>query len=336
MLHKQRGQALIVITVTLMALLGMLALVVDTGRAYIEHARLQRAVDAASLAAVQDLPEDVNSAEQFAKEAFELNHRETVDKYQITFIGPPKTPEKVNTAIVTSQKTVNNQLAHFLGYPDWPITAQSAARSGPIGAIQHWIPIGVEEGEIELYQHYRLGNTSHTPADSSDLKRMYVPLDHGNIRQGVSNTINSTLYVGNNLPISTNSDIRDVCRGIDDRMRQRISVRGCFEVTSQVDPVGLNIVGPGMRKDWNYGEDPRLVYVPFVKQINGNTVQITGFGLFYIEYAHYDDMAMGASEPLTEVVGFFVKTVVEGPVLNDNTNYGVVGIEYVDLDKLVP
>lgn len=333
MLQRQRGQALVVITICLMALLGMLALVVDTGRAYIDHSRLQRAVDAAALAAVQDLPEDPSEAEKYAKEAFDYNNKGDAS-YNVSFVGPPNSPEKVNTAIITAQKTIKNQMAHFLGYEEWPLVAQAVARSGPISSVNHWIPIGVEEGEINLYEHMRLGNTAHTQANDQDKKRIYYPIQRGSLRSDVANTINSNISVNQNLSVIQNPNVQQICQGINDRMSAKLAVKGCFDITEPLNPAGLNLIGPGTRKDWAYGEDPRLVYIPFVEVIDKNTVKVKGFGLFYIEYAHYDDAALGSTAPLTEIVGYFVKTVVEGPILNEATNYGVVGIEYVDLNKL--
>lgn len=339
MLQKRKGQALIVITITLMALIGMLALVIDTGRAYIDHSRLQKSVDAAVLAGVQELPSN-NDAEalRIAREAFDANMNSGVAghkdvNYQITPIaGNPKSPDQIDRLFLTADMTVTNQLANFLGYPDWPIVAQAGARSGPIGRIQHWIPIGVEEGPIELYEHYRLGNTEHALGENSNgHRRNFVPLQNGNIKDEVANTIKSSISAGQVKNIAKNVDILDVCEGVGNRMRQKIGVEGCFnvdEATPNTD--GLNIVGPGVRKDWAYGDDPRLVYVPFVKQSTKDTVEIVGFGLFYIEYAHYDSQALGTQEPLTEIVGYFVRTIMEGPILDNAENYGVTGIEYLD------
>lgn len=343
MQRKSKGQALIVVSVTLMVLIGMLALVVDTGRAYIDHSRLQRSVDAAVLAGVQELPNsDDKEAIRIAREAFDanMNLSETESNgkskevnYQITSIaGNAKSPDQKDRLFLTVDTKVTNQLANFLGYPDWPIVAQAGARSGPIGQVEHWIPIGVEEGNIELYEHYRLGNTEHAlGSESNGHKRIYVPLQNGNLKDEVANTIRTSISAGQSKNIIKNANIKDVCDGIDNRMRQKNGVKGCFNVddaTPNTD--GLNVVGPGVRKDWSYGDDPRLVYVPFVKQTSKDTVEIVGFGLFYIEYAHYDSQAIGTQEPLTEIVGYFVQTVMEGPVLDDAENYGVIGIEYLD------
>lgn len=55
-LNKKQGQAAILVTVCLIGIISLLALVIDTGRIFVEHTKLQRGVDAAALAAVQDMP----------------------------------------------------------------------------------------------------------------------------------------------------------------------------------------------------------------------------------------------------------------------------------------
>lgn len=55
-LKQKNGQAAILITVCLIGIVSLLALVLDTGRIFVEHSKLQRGVDAAVLAAAQDLP----------------------------------------------------------------------------------------------------------------------------------------------------------------------------------------------------------------------------------------------------------------------------------------
>ena len=55
-LNKKNGQAAIMVSLCLVGIIALLALVVDTGRIFVEHAKLQRGVDAAVLAAAQDLP----------------------------------------------------------------------------------------------------------------------------------------------------------------------------------------------------------------------------------------------------------------------------------------
>lgn len=341
--RKQRGQAMIVIAVCLLALLGLMALVVDTGRVYIEHIALQRAVDSAALAAAQDLPETDFEPLPYdvAREAAEFN-KAPLSNLDIQFAAPPGY-SKANTVSVTATKVVPTRMAHFLGYPQWPITAQAIARSGPAELVRNWIPIAILQepsdlnGEFQVQQRLRLGNTGHTPANAQDIKRIYVPIDYGDLRTLTANTISSGVRVGQNLPIARNYNPQRICDGLDDRMRNKLSVRGCFKVDEPINLEGLNIIGPGVRNDWAFGEDPILMFIPFVEPVDQNNVRIVGFGLFYMEYAHFDPNPHGGSMPLTEIVGYFVRQVIEGPVIDASVNYGVIGIEYVDpKDLFIP
>lgn len=338
---KNRGQAVIAMTVCLFIILGMMALILDTGRIYLEHAKLQRSVDAAVLAAAQDLPaeegsQSLQSATEFGIKAAELNNVD-MRKFDINFAAPTNSVNgKLNTVIATNETTVVTRLASILGYNEWTITSSASARAGAIAKINNWIPLGIiDDGQgVRLYNHYRLGNTTHTSANNDDIKLLYVPINYANVRQDVSNTISSVLSVGSNVNIHKTYDANDICKGIDDRIKNNIGVKGCFDVTEPIDLTKLNIIGSGSRKDWAYGDDPRLVYIPFVKVVDSNYLQITGFGLFYIEYAHFDPTPFGGTRPMTELVGYFVRSVIEGPVLDTTIDYGVVGVEYVDLNSL--
>ena len=63
-LRREDGQALILMIVTLVVLLGFVGLVVDVGRAYLAQRQLQQAVDAAALAAGQTLPNSTKALTQ--------------------------------------------------------------------------------------------------------------------------------------------------------------------------------------------------------------------------------------------------------------------------------
>ncbi len=52
----ERGQILLVVTLALVALLGIAAFAIDVGYAYYAKRQLQSATDAAALAGAQDLP----------------------------------------------------------------------------------------------------------------------------------------------------------------------------------------------------------------------------------------------------------------------------------------
>src|SRR5690242_20706070 len=55
--RREEGQALVLMMLALVVLLGFAGLVLDIGRTYVAQRQLQQAVDASALAAAQDLPD---------------------------------------------------------------------------------------------------------------------------------------------------------------------------------------------------------------------------------------------------------------------------------------
>src|SRR5713101_3161068 len=53
--RRQRGQAIVIMALAMVAICGMLALAIDAGRLYFERRLMQDAVDAGALAGAQDL-----------------------------------------------------------------------------------------------------------------------------------------------------------------------------------------------------------------------------------------------------------------------------------------
>ena len=73
--HDQRGAALILVVVGMVALLGIVGLALDSGHAMLNKTRLQNTVDAAALAAAKTLDQtaDVALAEAAAVAMFAMN-----------------------------------------------------------------------------------------------------------------------------------------------------------------------------------------------------------------------------------------------------------------------
>src|SRR2546423_754463 len=67
LVRSEQGQTVVMSLVFMTVLLGMAALVVDVGSWFLDRRQLQSAVDAAALAAGQELP-DAASAEQAARD----------------------------------------------------------------------------------------------------------------------------------------------------------------------------------------------------------------------------------------------------------------------------
>jgi uncharacterized membrane protein len=88
--QDQSGQSLVIVAFAFLALVAMLGIALDLGLVYIERVRIKRAVDAASLAGVVELPYEQESYER-AMEYLDLNGY-AMDQTDIYVIGCIKDP----------------------------------------------------------------------------------------------------------------------------------------------------------------------------------------------------------------------------------------------------
>ncbi|MFQ5614123.1 MAG: TadE/TadG family type IV pilus assembly protein, partial [Anaerolineae bacterium] len=82
---SQRGQSIIILAFAFMALLAFMGLALDLGLVYIERVRLRRAVDAATLAGVTELPNESQAFER-AMEFIDANGY-AIDEIDVYFTG---------------------------------------------------------------------------------------------------------------------------------------------------------------------------------------------------------------------------------------------------------
>ncbi len=118
---NEDGQALIMVVLAIVVLMGIAALVVDVGMLYVEKANMQKAADAAALAGAQDLA-DVSAAQNTAKKYAEDNGAET-NKTVIT--TPYKGDSKKIKVICT--KTVPHFFGKILGFTETKVSASAVA-----------------------------------------------------------------------------------------------------------------------------------------------------------------------------------------------------------------
>ena len=125
LLKSSRGSSAIIFALALTVVLGMSAFVLDIGLVMMEKQGLQNAVDAASLAAAQELP-DTSAAIGAANAYIQLNGYMPSD-INVTFSDLNK---KVNIA---GTKTVNYIFAKVLGFNNTAILSDASAVTDKIG-----------------------------------------------------------------------------------------------------------------------------------------------------------------------------------------------------------
>jgi len=129
--NQEKGNTTIIVALFLIGLVGLCALVIDVGRLYWEANKLQNAVDAAALAAAQDLP-DTASAADTACEYIEANGFQP-SEIQISFSNGNKTID------ITSSRTVNFIFARLLGFESTSIHPQASASIDSMGGPFNYV-----------------------------------------------------------------------------------------------------------------------------------------------------------------------------------------------------
>lgn len=128
--RRNEGSVIVIVALLMTVFCGFIALVTDIGIAYAEKAQLQNAIDAAALAAVQELPNTTN-ATNVANQYIQLNGFNPSD-VTITFSDS-------NTTInITGTKNVNYTFAKIIGLDSTTVNTKSAAKTG-IAASVPWI-----------------------------------------------------------------------------------------------------------------------------------------------------------------------------------------------------
>jgi hypothetical protein len=132
--RAEDGQSLIIVVLFLAVLLGFCAVCLDVGHAYLAQRRLQSSVDAAALAAAQELP-DVLSADAFARSygSGGSNTPDGVDDVQMTVstrcIATIPGCAPANAVVVKETGTVTTAFAKIFGINDFTVHASATACS---------------------------------------------------------------------------------------------------------------------------------------------------------------------------------------------------------------
>lgn len=136
---RERGQILVLFALSLVAIIGMVGLVLDSGGAFAQRRTQQNAADVAALAAANDLIANQGDAEWVATaESIATDNGYTNGVggavVQVTCVNCPD--QTLDPAVDGVQVTVNitapheNNFAGILGMPTWNVSATATSKTG--------------------------------------------------------------------------------------------------------------------------------------------------------------------------------------------------------------
>jgi len=155
-LKNNKGSVLIIYMVFTSLFLCFCAIVTDIGMVIIEKQKLQNAIDAASLAAAQELP-NTTRATEVANEYIRLNGCDTADT-SIAFSDSNK------TISVTATKSVDFYFARYMGFESTTVSPTAKASKFTIGdAFNYVLFSGSKTTTLTLNgSNQYVGGSSHT------------------------------------------------------------------------------------------------------------------------------------------------------------------------------
>ena len=127
-MKDKRGQTLVVFAVLLPVLIFFVGLAIDSGMAYITKAKLSKAVDAACLTGMRNLPQGQSTATTLATHMFNANFGPNPPTPTITF---PKDSNGNQQVSVTATTNVNTFFAQKL-FQYWSVSDTAVATRGKL------------------------------------------------------------------------------------------------------------------------------------------------------------------------------------------------------------
>jgi Predicted membrane protein len=124
---KEHGSVSIVVALSMTVLMAFSAIVIDVGRVALEKQALQNALDAATLAGAQELPDNTSTAQQMAVAYFEQNGYPKEAIQQIVFLNSNKEIR------ITATQPVEYTFAKILNQGDnTSVTVSAAAQKSSV------------------------------------------------------------------------------------------------------------------------------------------------------------------------------------------------------------
>ncbi len=297
LMKSKKGSSVILLVLTITILLGITACVLDIGVVVLEKAKLSKAVDAATLAAAQELVTEKTNVQNLAYEYLYRNNQNYINAsctIDIDYRGVE----------VAAAKDVDYYFANIFGIRKKNIKAAAKARVENISSLSGIIPIAVVQQTFIYGKRYILkeGGGGGTTGN-------YAPIGLGGTG---ANIYKNNLLNGYSGTISVGDIILTETGNIAGSTHTAINY-----LTSQCSDTY-----------YNYSLNcPRVIFLPVVNTLSVNgkkAIQVLGFATFFLEGVTID-----SSTGQADVIGRFITYCMDGETSSTISDFGTYGIKLV-------
>jgi Flp pilus assembly protein TadG len=299
-LQQQRGTTMIMTAALMVAILGCTAIVTDMGLTYIRKQKLSNALDAAALAAAQD----ISISEQKAREtAIEYIQKNGFSEANVEII----VSSSVKSIEIKGKDNVDFYFARVLGFYNTQVDARAKAVVFPVTGMTGVRPLAVEDFPFQYGVQYVLKEGAGDGYNGNFGPVALGGTGANNYRNNIKYGYNGKLKVGDWIETETGNMPNPTEEGVDYLMNQCNHTPKC--TTNHYD---LSC--------------PRIISIPIVDtlQVNGrNEVQIVGFAAFLLEGTTRKDGHL-------QVLGRFIKNITVGDSDGTGRDYGLYAVKLVE------
>lgn len=298
LIDRENGNAIVLVTISMLVLLSMAGLVIDGGKLFVTKSHLQKAANASVLSGAQKLLFDEQIVNNIVNDVLEF-HEEKESLQEVIVEGN-------HLVRVSLNKNMPLSFSTLFGLDSSPVYAEAAAEIGTMGKAQGAVPIGIDERfQLEYFKEYQL----KTDTIGNDTGWFGILSLGGSgadtYYENFMNGYDEEIEVGDVLPTETGN--------VAGKTRAAIKAR--------IDNC------PYTFEDAVDKKCSRIILIPVYRPVDISSnqvkeVMVRGFAYFYL--------TKPASSKDTTVHGMFIKTTGPGTIDPNAANRGAYSIRLTE------
>ncbi|MBU2598174.1 MAG: Tad domain-containing protein [Actinobacteria bacterium] len=283
---SENGAVVVIVALSIIALMMVTALAIDVGSLYEERRHLQTVADAAALAGVQELPEDVDGAINVAIE-YGSKHGLIINSSDVIISSTLAEDDTITVNAINPNAPL--YFARVIGLSHTQVVASATAMIASPEEHVGVVPWGVPQDSWDPGEEVVLKYGSGPPGGGVCGNYQPLTIDSpggSEYKDNIIDGASTPLSVGDMIETLTGNKVGKTLQGVNERVygQHNNLLDGFFELVAEyIDPVfgtGYKLTDP----------DSQFIYVPIIDglgEVHGHDeVEIVAFAPFIITGIH--------------------------------------------------